>query len=144
MSAAFISSTQAAGLVIQESYRRRHIRYPLRVPVEFRRAGSHGSPEVVKGVTRDISEGGAFVITRELPPLGATVELAAHLSVLHSRPVLTVEMVGEVVRLETQAGQEERWGYALSANRTVFRGPGKSRKMRDAKTRTEKSGRTTN
>lgn len=110
--------------VIQEFYRRRHIRYPLRVPVEYRSSLAIREGETVKAKSRDISEGGAFVLTRTLPALGTSMELIMRLPGTQAGTApLILEMTGEVIRLETPAGRENQWGFAVNARKTVFRSP---------------------
>jgi hypothetical protein len=110
--------------VIQEFYRRRHIRYPIRVPVEYKSSDATREGEIVKAKTRDISEGGAFVLTRLLPALGTSMELIMRLPGTQAGTTpLVVEMTGEVIRLETPSGRENQWGFAINARKTVFRSP---------------------
>ena len=116
--------TSAKEGIVEEFYRRRHIRYPLRVPVEFQRLRQDGKNEAAKAKSRDISEGGVYVFTKTLPPLGSDIELIMRLPV--SQPgatPLALEMIGEVIRLETPAGRENQWGFAVCARKTVFRSP---------------------
>ena len=109
---------------IEEFYRRRHIRYPLRVPVEYRKIPANGKEETIKTKSRDISEGGAFVFTRALPALGTNMELVMRLPNTQAGATpLVLEMRGEVIRLEMPSGRENQWGFAVSARRTVFRTP---------------------
>lgn len=110
--------------VIQEFYRRRHIRYPLRVPIEYKKFVPACEGEMAKAKSRDISEGGTFVLTRVLPPLGTSLELVMRLpgTQVGTTPLI-LEMTGEVVRLETPSGRENQWGFAVSARKTVFRSP---------------------
>ena len=110
--------------VIQEFYRRRHIRYPLRVPIEYKRFTPAQESETVKSKSRDISEGGAFVLARVLPALGTSMELTMRLPGTQAGTTpLIVEMTGEVIRLETPSGRESQWGFAINARKTVFHGP---------------------
>lgn len=110
--------------VIEEFYRRRHIRYPLRVPVKFQMISYGQQGEAVRARSRDISEGGVFVLFKTLPPLGANMELIIRLPAGQSGTApLVLEMTGEVIRLETPSGRENQWGFAVCARRTIFRSP---------------------
>lgn len=110
--------------VIEEFYRRRHIRYPLRVPVEFQAPSHDQQREAVRARSRDISEGGVFVLSKALPALGANMELIMRLPAAQGATApLVLEMTGEVIRLETPSGRENQWGFAVCARRTIFRSP---------------------
>jgi hypothetical protein len=110
--------------VIEEFYRRRHIRYPLRVPVEFQARSHDQQREAVRARSRDISEGGVFVLSKVLPVLGANMELIMRLPAAQGATApLVLEMTGEVIRLETPSGRENQWGFAVCARRTIFRSP---------------------
>jgi hypothetical protein len=103
--------------------RRRHIRYPIRVgvSVQWVAPGRKGS---LKGKTRDISEGGAFVISRTLPPLGAFVELEIQLTTRQAGAASSrLEMQGEVLRVETPSNKPAQWGFAINATKTLMQGP---------------------
>lgn len=126
MRTTFISSgpltTSSRGGIIEELYRRRHIRYPLRVPVEIQLPAADGKSEIIRARSRDISEGGAFVFTKTLPALGTNMELIIRLPVAQTGAAPSMlEMKGEVIRLETPSARENQWGFALNARRTVFR-----------------------
>lgn len=104
--------------------RRRHIRYPIRVPVSVQWVSHRGGGGSLKGRTKNISEGGAFIYSRVLPPLGAAVELKMQLPVSQSGVVSSrLEMQGEVFRVETPSGRESQWGFAIYATKTVMHGP---------------------
>jgi c-di-GMP-binding flagellar brake protein YcgR len=124
LAASGLAMTSGREGVIEEFYRRRHIRYPLRVPVEFQ-IPSHGQQrEAVRARSRDISEGGVFVLCKTLPALGANMELIIRLPAAQGATApLVLEMAGEVIRLETPSGRENQWGFAVCARRTIFRSP---------------------
>jgi PilZ domain len=110
--------------VIEEFYKRRHIRYPLRVAVEFQMVSEGQQREAVKARSKDISEAGVFVLCKTLPALGANMELIIRLPAAQGGTApLVVEMAGEVIRLETPLGRENQWGFAVCARRTIFRSP---------------------
>src|SRR5271170_6538485 len=83
---------------------RNGMRYPIQVPVRFSwsvRNGAmlarYGAMRQGKGRSRDISEGGAFVFARNLPPVGASISLSIQFLSAGSR-FLRMEVTGEVVR----------------------------------------------
>lgn len=104
--------------------RRRHIRYPIRIPVSVQWLAPRGQKGSGKARTKDISEGGAFVFSRTLPPLGAIVELKVHLPPKQAGAASSrLEMQGEVLRVDTPSGRESLWGFAIYATKTAIFGP---------------------
>lgn len=104
--------------------RRRHIRYPIRVAASVQWLAPRGQKGCIKCRTKDVSEGGAFVFSRILPPLGAIVELRMDLPVKPTGAASSrLEMQGEVYRVETPSGRESSWGFAINAIKTVMYGP---------------------
>ena len=100
---------------------RRQIRYPLRAPVIFRWIGRDGAAHEGKGNSRDISEGGAYIVTRSSPPMGAGITLQIRFPYL---PELDrfhrIEMDGQVVRVDLLLDSRAGWGFAISSRRTVL------------------------
>jgi hypothetical protein len=100
---------------------RRQIRYPLRSPVTFHWIGRDGIAHEGKGNSRDISEGGAYIVTRNSPPMGAGVMLEIRFPYL---PELDrfhrIEMEGRVVRVDLLLDSRAGWGFAISSQRTVL------------------------
>jgi hypothetical protein len=100
---------------------RRQIRYPLRAPVTFIWVGRDGVQYEGKGNSRDISEGGVYVVTKSSPPMGALVMLAIRFPYL---PELDrfhrIEMNGHVVRVDLLLDSRAGWGFAVAADRTVL------------------------
>jgi PilZ domain-containing protein len=100
---------------------RRQIRYPLRAPVTFTWIDRDGVTHEGKGNSRDISEGGAYIVTRSSPPIGADVLLEIRFPYL---PELDrfhrIEMDGQVVRVDLLLGNRAGWGFAISSRRTVL------------------------
>jgi PilZ domain len=100
---------------------RRQIRYPLRAPVTFRWIGSDGLAHEGKGNSRDISESGAYIVTRNSPPVNAGVMLEIRFPYL---PELDrfhrIEMDGRVVRVDLLLDNRAGWGFAISAQRTIL------------------------
>jgi len=100
---------------------RRHIRYPLRASASFKWLGLDGVERSGKGSSRDISEGGAYIVTRNCPPHRGSVELAIRFSSLRGLPrSYRLEMRGRVVRIEPLLHSKESWGFALEATQPVL------------------------
>jgi PilZ domain len=100
---------------------RRQIRYPLRAPVTFHWIGRDGIAHEGKGNSRDISESGAYIVTRSSPPMNADVLLEIRFPYL---PELDryhrIEMDGRVVRVDLLLDNRSGWGFAIWAQRTVL------------------------
>jgi PilZ domain len=100
---------------------RRQIRYPLRAPVTFHWVGRDGMAHEGKGNSRDISESGAYIVTKNSPPMSADVMLEIRFPYL---PELDrfhrIEMDGRVVRVDLLLDNRSGWGFAISAQRTVL------------------------
>jgi hypothetical protein len=100
---------------------RRQIRYPLRAPVTFHWVGRDGMAHEGKGNSRDISESGAYIVTKNSPPMSADIMLEIRFPYL---PELDrfhrIEMDGRVVRVDLLLDNRSGWGFAISAQRTVL------------------------
>lgn len=98
------SPTQAVHGPSYSSTRRRQIRYPLRTPVVYRWLDESGLQRRARGLTRDISEAGAYVVSSQCPPKGEFVQLTFKLLKLHEQQTPRkrehLEMGGEVVRID--------------------------------------------
>jgi hypothetical protein len=65
-----------------------------------------------EGISRDLSERGAFILTQDCPPVGSTVDLKIILEALQEvRAVLPLEFQGQVLRVERS---ESICGFAVS------------------------------
>jgi len=100
---------------------RKAIRFPLEAPIVFQWADS-GSEKRGEGRTRDISETGAFVLSRTCPPAGAEISFNIFLPLLPDfEPKTRVEAVGRVLRVEQARGIEGRDGFAILSQHTLLR-----------------------
>lgn len=110
-------TTQAAQVRGYSSSRRSQIRYPLRTPVIYRWRDNNGSQRRAKGWTRDISEGGAYILSSQCPQKGELVELKFRLLVLREQRTPRgnehLEMGGEVVRVDVAGVAGETVGFAI-------------------------------
>ncbi len=93
-------------------------RYRLSAPVHFLWASHEKEPQRAKGLTRDINASGVYVVTDELPPVGALVQLDILLPKL-TEPGVGMSLAGEgvVVRVEprgSRGSENPRGGFAAS------------------------------
>jgi hypothetical protein len=100
---------------------RHQIRYPLRAPVSFTWFSREGETREAKGNSRNIGEGGAYVLTRNCPPVGAQIILVFRF------PYQTecglshrLEMSGQVVRAEFLPSGKGMWGFAVASTWTML------------------------
>jgi hypothetical protein len=100
---------------------RLHIRYPLRAPVAFKWADMKGAQREAKGNSRDISEGGAFIVSRTCPQIGAGIILTFRLSFPPNpgRP-RAIEMTGRVGRIELLLDNKGSWGFAVTSTQVIL------------------------
>ena len=92
---------------------RRTKRYPLKVPAAFFWALHDGKPQCGLGVTRDINTFGTFVLTDELPPIGALVLVEIVLPKLaNTGPGMHLTGEGVVTRREPNGATKR--GFAAS------------------------------
>ncbi len=97
------------------------MRYPIHAPVTFFWLARNGAQRQGKGKSKNLSEGGAFVLARSLPPVGASISLSIHFP--HSATggrLLHMEMTGEVVRVELPLGRKSNWGFAVACKNTAL------------------------
>jgi PilZ domain-containing protein len=97
---------------------RTQMRFPIAAPVKFNWLARNGTQHQGTGRSRNVSEGGAFVFTRKLPPIGACIDLSIQFpsAALNGR-ILRMEMTGEVVRLELPLDHKSKWGFAVVRKR---------------------------
>jgi hypothetical protein len=100
---------------------RHQIRYPLRAPVAFTWFTNDGKIREAKGNSRNIGESGAYVVTRNCPPVGAQIIMVFRFRKLtdfaHAHHL---EMSGRVVRTESLANSKGTWGFAVASSWTVL------------------------
>jgi hypothetical protein len=76
-------------------------RYRLNAPAVYWWAGAEDLPERGSGITQDISSSGVFVLTTELPPLAAHIEVEVSLpGVGNGSPGVRLKGDGFVCRLQ--------------------------------------------
>jgi hypothetical protein len=92
--------------------RRNAIRYRLDTPVVFRWQDGSGKRLEGEGVTRDVSEVGAYVFSARCPPLHKEVEIEIVVPPLHGAPKAWLKGIMQVLRVE--AGPGGGFGFSLA------------------------------
>jgi hypothetical protein len=99
--------------------RRRAIRYPLQFHASFSWEDEDGIMHQGEGLTRNVSEKGAFVDAAILPQIGSFVELHFSLpSVPDAERKMYVQLTGKTLRLEGTEQGEHSGGFAIM-NRAI-------------------------
>jgi len=100
---------------------RRHIRYPVHTAVTFKWSSLDGTEYRGKGSSRDISEGGAYIVTRVCPPLRSTIGIIIRFVALSgvARPFI-LEFTGRVVRIEPLLHSKQHWGFAVASKQPIL------------------------
>lgn len=80
--------------------RRKAVRYQLEIPAVFRWEDLSGMRWEGEGVTRDMSEVGAYVFTTTWPPLKTEVEIKIVVFPLAGAPRAWLKGIMQVLRLE--------------------------------------------
>jgi len=93
---------------------RKATRYRLNAPVLYWWESPDGTLQEAEGVTRDISDRGAFVTARQLPPPGVRVEMDVHLPAV-SKTARSAQLHGEGVVLRTCESASKDSGFAAAA-----------------------------
>jgi hypothetical protein len=93
---------------------RRTIRFPLQTAVTFSWTNGNGQHQQGEGLSRDVSEHGAFVIAPHCPPVGSHVALKIALEgVPDEIGPLPVEVQGAVLRVEQSPAETGKGGFAI-------------------------------
>lgn len=102
--------------------RRRAIRYPLHLLASFSWEDAEGIVRQGEGLTRNISEKGAFVDASIPPPIGSSVELHFSLPALSdSGRKMHVQHTGEILRLGGTEQGERGDGFAIKSRQAIWR-----------------------
>jgi PilZ domain len=107
--------------------RRQHERYGLEAPVSFSWPPQNTNQRR-KGLLLNISGGGAFIATRDLPPTGAHIRFRVWLRTAFGGNELDIRAAAEVVRVELPGEGEatERTGFAAAIKTFTLRSNGKN------------------
>ena len=102
----------------QGKERRKHVRYPVRLPVFFswKKRGSAVVP--CEGITRDISLRGAYVLSAICPPVATVIEMEILLPRSLRKPNLLI--VDKVRILRVERASRKKLGTGFSAVATGF------------------------
>lgn len=105
------------GNVAQPTEVRHNIRYPLRARAQFVWVGRDGQRHEARGYSRDVSEDGAYILTKTCPPVGATVHLAINFPYVPD-PARSrrLEVNGRVMRVDLLLANKSRWGFAIASS----------------------------
>lgn len=101
---------------------RRFQRQPVEIPVRFFWREKRGRRRGGEGFARDLTPGGFFLVTRDLPPAGVTLEFEAFLPAMSPEaPSLRMQGMARVVRMEKQVHSNgKHWHGIAAATETVF------------------------
>jgi len=101
---------------------RKGIRYPLQGPAIFDWKDATGIHHKGEGRSRDISEGGAFVLAGACPLLKARVNLVILLPPFpETIRALRMEVEAQVIRVEQAFRDEKSWGFAVASKDAILR-----------------------
>jgi len=115
------------------------MRYPLRILVGYRWKDSHGAKRGGKGWTRNLSEEGAFVETRDCPGEHDRVDLFLRIPRLRTssiKPAMRMTMEGSVVRVERNTEQGIDLGFAVQRRRVASSDDGGAQEPAETRERT--------
>jgi hypothetical protein len=113
--------TKSGKATVDDATKRRHRRYPISAPVRFDWVAPNGAMGLGIGTTRDISERGAFVFARKLPPVGAVVNLwIGFRGTMATSRARRLEVSGKVVRGEVHWDRAQPCGFAVSGKTRVL------------------------
>ncbi len=103
--------------------RRARKRFDLSAPVTYTWENSQAIPHSGAGVTRDVSEGGVFVLTDSLPPVGTTIQFEVSFSFRDDSQV-RMKAQAKVLRVLPTKDKMQS-GFAAMTNEHVLtpRGP---------------------
>jgi hypothetical protein len=100
---------------------RKAIRFPLEAPISFWWMDS-GVVKRSEGKTRDVSEGGAFVLASTCPPPGIQIGFKLYLPALPgSKRKTRLEADGQVIRVKHLRGRKECEGFAILTEHMILR-----------------------
>ena len=94
--------------------RRRAIRYRVQLPVIFFWENGPGIRCSGEGVTRNVSEVGAYVLSVTCPPLGGEVETEMFSSGHSRAPKVLLKGQMKVLRVDDQPASPGGFGFALA------------------------------
>jgi hypothetical protein len=93
--------------------RRKIIRYRMRAQVIFHWSRSRKERFQGEGTTRDVSLGGAYILTTTCPPVSTTVQMEIIFPPLHSVSSTRIRAKMKVLRVEPAIAGERRGGFSV-------------------------------
>jgi hypothetical protein len=105
--------TQITSVPDQKMEARASVRYRFGTPAVFCWEGFAGSRLKGEGVTRDISVGGAYILTSTLPPCKAVIQLEIFFNSPATGRQVKIATEGRVLRVEHPAENTARGGFAV-------------------------------
>ena len=113
--------TQITGAPDQKMEARASVRYRFGTPAVFSWAGHSGGRLKGEGITRDISVGGAYILTPTCPPPKVVIQLEIFLtSPGTTGRSLRIAAEGRVLRVEQQLGAGREEGSRLRVTALKF------------------------
>jgi hypothetical protein len=90
------------------------IRFPLQAPIAFWWTDESGNRQQYEGLSRDLSDRGAFVFATVCPPVGTNVGFRISLEDLPDViGTFPIEVEGKVLRVERPATGKGSCGFAV-------------------------------
>lgn len=102
---------------------RKFLRYRVGIPVIYSWKDKNGRPQRAKGLARDLSAGGLFLVSRMTPPEGVLISFEAFLPPLGpGAPPLRMQGEGRVLRVESavEGDSEQQDGFAAVSDSVVL------------------------
>jgi hypothetical protein len=118
--------TQITGAPDQKMEARASVRYRFGTPAVFSWEGQSGGRLKGEGITRDISVGGAYILTPTCPPPKVVIQLEIFLtSPGTTGRSLRIAAEGRVLRVEHPAKGKARGGFAVASESFEIRDVGR-------------------
>lgn len=101
--------------------RRRHERYELEGPLSFSWRSPRGVRHRQRGLLHNMSGGGVFVSTDDLPPQGGRIQFSLSFHYFFAGSRLVLRARAQVLRVELTAGAQGRAGFAAAIESFTLR-----------------------
>lgn len=101
--------------------RRQHERYDLQTPLSFSWKGARGVRYRREGLLRNISGGGVFVVTREVPPVGSEVRFSVSIHSVLAWSRLVLQATVSVVRADPTLRADTLPGFGAAMKSYTLR-----------------------
>lgn len=111
-----IKARRTPGATEQRKEHRKHVRYPVRVPVFFSWRTRGSAVVRCEGITRDVSLRGAYLRSATCPPVGAVIEMEIHLPGSLRAPNLLIVGNVQIQRVERASRKKLRTGLSAVAS----------------------------